>query len=101
MKIYLDDIRYPLQTYPEDNQWLIARNYIEFILLLEDFINVITKREINRYENDISAGKGDTLDGIPMAGRSFVKYDVVKKLGVYPEKKILQFEEKLQKVKVI
>jgi len=67
----------------------------------KDFINVITKREINRYENDISAGKGDTLDGIPMAGRSFVKYDVVKKLGVYPEKKILQFEEKLQKVKVI
>ena len=66
-----------------------------------DFINVITKREINRYENDISAGKGDTLDGIPMAGRSFIKYDAVKKLGIYDDKKISQFEEKLKKIKVI
>ncbi len=68
----------------------------------KDFINVITKREINRYENDISAGKGDTLDDcIPMAGRLFIKYDVVKKLSAYSDKKILQFEEKLKKVKVI
>lgn len=66
-----------------------------------DFINVITKREINRYENDISAGKLDTEDGIPMAGKSFIKYDVVKKLKAYDDKKILQFEEKLKKVKVI
>jgi hypothetical protein len=31
----------------------------------------------------------------------FIKYDVVKKLSAYSDKKILQFEEKLKKVKVI
>lgn len=67
----------------------------------KDFINVITKREIDRYENDISAGKDETLDGIKKAGRCFIRYDVVKKLGAYSDNKILQFEEKLKKIKVI
>ena len=52
MKIYLDDIRYPLQTYPEDNQWLIARNYTEFTLLLEDFIHVI---DVISFDHDIDS----------------------------------------------
>ena len=67
----------------------------------KDFINVLTKREIRRYENDLSAGKDETLVGIKMAGRCFIRYDVVKKLGAYSDNKILQFEEKLKKVKVI
>lgn len=67
----------------------------------KDLITVITKREINRYENDIIASKDDTLDGIPMRGKSFIKYDVVKKLDAYTNKRLLQFDEKLKKVKVI
>ena len=67
----------------------------------KDFINVITKQEINRYENDTRAGKDETLGEIKKAGRCFIKYNVVKKLGIYNEQKILHFEEKLKNVKVI
>lgn len=32
MKIYLDDIRNPVQSYPDsDNNWVIVRNYDEFV----------------------------------------------------------------------
>lgn len=67
----------------------------------KDFINVITKREINKYENDMKAGKFETLIDVPTTGKSFIKYDVVKKLGIYNDQKILYFEEKLKNVKVI
>lgn len=59
----------------------------------KDFINVTTKQE--------SAGKGTTLGRSTMAGRCFIRYDVVKKLGAYDDTKILQFEAKLKKLKVI
>lgn len=67
----------------------------------KDFINVITKQEINRYENDIRACKDETLEEIKKAGKCFIRYEIVKKLEVYNDKKFLQFEEIIKKVKAI
>lgn len=72
MKIYLDDIRYPLQTYPEDNQWLIARNYVEFTLLLEDFIHVVN---VISFDHDI--------DSYDENGNELTGYDCLKYLCNY------------------
>lgn len=35
MKLYLDDIRHPHQTYPNDSDWFVVRNYNEFVSAIE------------------------------------------------------------------
>ena len=67
----------------------------------KDFISIVTKKEIKRYERDIKLGKSETLEGISMAGKSFIRYDVVKKLNIYTDKKFSQFDENLKKITVI
>lgn len=69
----------------------------------KDFIAVITKRELNKHENDIKAKKFsyDDIDGIPNIGLSFIRYESVKKFDAYDEKTISQFDEKLKKITIV
>ena len=60
MKLYLDDIRNPEQTYPYATDWLVVRNYNEFILVLEKHFSDL---EIISFDHDIDSydEKGNEL----------------------------------------
>ena len=72
MKLYLDDIRNPEQTYPYDTDWLVVRNYTEFISALEKhFLDL----EIISFDHDI--------DSYDEYGNELTGYDCVKYLCNY------------------
>ena len=51
MKLYLDDIRNPHQSYPYDPNWFVVRNYTEFVSAIElQFSNL----EIISFDNDLA-----------------------------------------------
>ncbi len=72
MKLYLDDIRSPLQTYPYDANWLVVRNYDEFVLALEKHFSDL---EIISFDHDI--------DSYDEHGNELTGYDCVKYLCNY------------------
>ena len=39
MKLYLDDIRHQHQTYPNDYDWFVVRNYNEFVSAIEKHLS--------------------------------------------------------------
>ena len=51
MKLYLDDIRYPSQTYPNDSDWLLCRNAEMF---KNAFENMKTEFTLISFDHDIN-----------------------------------------------
>ena len=51
MKLYLDDIRNPHQTYPNDSDWFVVRNYNEFVSAIEKHFSDL---EIISFDNDLA-----------------------------------------------
>ena len=51
MKLYLDDVRSPTQTYHNDSDWFVVRNYNEFVSAIEKHFSDL---EIISFDNDIA-----------------------------------------------
>ena len=63
-----------------------------------DFISVVSSNEMKRYQREESMGKLDSEDGISLVGLSFMKYEIVKKMKLYPQSKIEFFDKKIKKL---
>ena len=72
MKLYLDDIRHPHQTYPNDSDWFVVRNYNEFVSAIEKHFSDL---EIISFDNDLANFDSD--------GNEVTGYDCVKWLCDY------------------
>ena len=68
VKLYLDDIRHPHQTYPNDSDWLVVRNYTEFVSAIEQHFSNL---EVVSFDHDLSDFDSD---GNEMTGYSCVKW---------------------------
>ena len=68
MKLYLDDIRNPHQTYPNDSDWLVVRNYNEFVSAIEKHFSDL---EIISFDNDLA---NFDSDGNEITGYTLVKW---------------------------
>ena len=68
MKLYLDDIRNPHQTYPNDSDWFVVRNYNEFVSAIEQHFSEL---EIISFDHDISNYDDN---GDEVSGYTLVKY---------------------------
>lgn len=64
----------------------------------KDFISVVSNNEIKRCEREESSGKLNSEYGIALAGLCFMKYEIVKKMKLYPQSKIEIFDKKLNKL---
>ena len=73
-KLYLDDVRFPLQTYPYDPNWLVVRNYTEFVSAIE---NHFSDLEMVSFDHDI--------DSYDENGNELTGYDSLKYLCGYIE----------------
>lgn len=62
MKLYLDDIRNPHQTYPNDSDWFVVRNYTEFVSAIEQHFSGL---EIISFDHDLANfdDNGDEVSG--------------------------------------
>ena len=72
VKLYLDDIRNPHQTYPNDSDWFVVRNYNEFVSAIEKHFSDL---EIISFDNDLANFDSD--------GNEVTGYDCVKWLCDY------------------
>ena len=72
MKLFLDDIRNPHQTYPNDSDWAVVRNYNEFVSATEKHFSDL---EIISFDNDLANFDSD--------GTEVTGYDCVKWLCDY------------------
>ena len=52
MKLYLDDIRNPHQTYPNDSDWFVVRNYNEFVSAIEQHFSDL---DVVSFDHDIGS----------------------------------------------
>lgn len=68
MKLYLDDIRNPHQTYPNDSDWFVVRNYNEFVSAIEKHFSDL---EIISFDNDLA---NFDSDGNEVTGYTLVKW---------------------------
>ena len=68
VKLYLDDIRHPHQTYPNDSDWLVVRNYNEFVSAIEKHFSDL---EIISFDNDLA---NFDSDGNEITGYTLVKW---------------------------
>ena len=68
MKLYLDDVRNPHQTYPNDSDWLVVRNYNEFVSAIEKHFSDL---EIISFDNDLA---NFDSDGNEITGYTLVKW---------------------------
>ena len=72
MKLYLDDIRNPHQTYHNDSDWFVVRNYNEFVSVIEKHFSDL---EVISFDHDIDSYNDD--------GNVVTGYDRVKWLCDY------------------
>ena len=72
MKLYLDDIRNPHQTYPNDSDWFVVRNDKTFKDMFTSFDDIITHISLD-HDIDSYDDNGDEVTG----------YDCVKWLCDY------------------
>ena len=68
VKLYLDDIRNPNQTYPNDSDWFVVRNYNEFVSAIEKHFSDL---EIISFDNDLA---NFDSDGNEITGYTLVKW---------------------------
>ena len=72
MKLYLDDIRNPHQTYHNDSDWFVVWNYNEFVSVIEKHFSDL---EVISFDHDIDSYNDD--------GTEVTGYDCVKWLCDY------------------
>ena len=81
MKLYLDDIRNPNQTYPNDSDWFVVRNYNEFVSAIEKHFSDL---EIISFDSIITHISFDhDLANFDSDGNEVTGYDCVKWLCDY------------------
>ena len=52
MKLYLDDIRNPHQSGYKDNEWVVVRNYNEFVSVIKKYFSNL---DVVSFDHDISS----------------------------------------------
>ena len=68
MKLYLDDIRHPTQSGYKDDEWVVCRNYNEFVSAIERHFSDL---EIISFDNDLADFDSE---GNEMTGYDSLKY---------------------------
>ncbi|WP_445711619.1 GIY-YIG nuclease family protein [Flavobacterium sp.] len=67
----------------------------------EGFISVVSLKEFERCKKEDELGFTNSPDGLELAGESFMKFEIVKKLEIYPNEEIILFEKKLEKLRIL
>ena len=68
VKIYLDDIRNPHQSGYKDSEWIVVRNYAEFVSAIEKKFSELEAVSLDHDLSDFDS------DGNEMTGYSCVKW---------------------------
>ena len=68
VKLYLDDVRMPSQSGYKDNEWVVVRNYADFVSAIEKHFSNL---EVASFDHDLSDFDSE---GNEMTGYSCIKW---------------------------
>ena len=68
VKLYLDDVRMSSQSGYQDNEWIVVRNYAEFVSAIEQHFSNL---EVASFDHDLADFDSD---GNELSGYSCVKW---------------------------